>query len=290
MKSAQIVALAASTLSSVSAHSHVTNFVINGDSYAGFNTKIPEGDNPEVLAAWGTSVGPSDGWIGVKEYNKPDIVCHINATNAQGYAPVDAGDKIHFQWMGWPESHKGPSVTYLARCGEGSDGAAKCAEVDKTELEFFQIGAAGLMDPNGVPNENPTAKGLWASDMLIANNNSWVAEIPSKVKPGFYVLRHELIALHYANNITMGGPQHYPQCVTLQIRGQGTELPQGVKAMGMYKQDDAGLTYNIFQEKLPTYPIPGPKLMDGVPGLVEQTPSEAVGDVPALPARPSTRG
>jgi cellulase len=283
MKPSQLALVAASALSGTHAHSHITNMIVNGESYQGFSTKVPAGTNPAVLAAWSTTVGPSDGWIGHKAYRTPDIVCHVNASNAQGFAPLDAGDRVHFQWQGWPESHKGPALTALAWCG-GDGTAAACAEADKTELEFFQIGAAGLMDPDGVPNENPTASGLWASDMLIANNNSWAIEIPADVAPGFYVLRHELIALHYANDEAMGGTQHYPQCMTVEIRGEGTERPAGTRAMDMYSAEDPGLTYDIFREELTKYPVPGPKMMEGVPALVRQTVGEVLDNVPAVPA------
>jgi cellulase len=293
MKSSQLMLAAAA---GAAAHSHVTNILVNGDSYAGFNTKAES--NPAVLAAWSTTVGPEDGWVGKQHYNTPDIVCHLGAENAQGYAPLTAGDKVHFQWMGWPESHKGSAVAYLAACGGTgtSDEAARaCAEVDKTELEFFQISQAGLLNATGVPNDHATALGEWATDVLIANNNSWVVEIPPRVAPGFYVLRHELIALHYATVPDMG-PQHYPQCLTVRIdappseglegrgnSGEEAEVPEGTKATDLYKAGDAGLTYDIFREELPPYEVPGAELMEGVPPMVDQTEGKKEQDMPAVP-------
>ncbi|KAI9147555.1 Endoglucanase-4 [Paramyrothecium foliicola] len=287
MKPSQAALVVASTLSGVQAHSHVTNIVINGDSYDGFNTKTPT--NPAVLAGWSTTVGPEDGWIGTKNYGTPDMACHLGAANAQGYAPVEAGDTIHFQWMGWPESHKGSAVTYLARCGGEDDSAAACAEVDKADLEFFKIGAGGLLDPKAVPSEHATAKGLWASDVIIANNNTWAVEIPPAVAPGFYVLRHELIALHYATDPAMG-PQHYPQCLTVRIvGGAGTEVPRGVRAAELYRKDDPGLVYDVFRDELPAYPVPGPAVMEGVPDMVKQTGATVLKKVPAVPAYPKVQ-
>ena len=100
-------------------------------------------------------------------------------------------------WNGWPESHHGPVIDYLAPCSNGD-----CTTVDKTSLKFFKIAEAGLIS-------DTTAPGSWASDQLIANNNSWSITIPAKIAPGPYVLRHEMIALHSANNAN--GAQNYPQ-------------------------------------------------------------------------------
>ena len=91
-----------------------------------------------------------------------------------------AGDSISLQWDTWPDSHKGPMIDYLARC-EGSS----CEEVNPTSLEFFKIDAAGF----------DAASKTWASDVLIANDFSWLVRIPENIAPGNYVLRHETIAL-----------------------------------------------------------------------------------------------
>ena len=41
---------------------------------------------------------------------------------------------------------------------------------------------------------------------LVANNNSWTSTIPATLKPGNYLLRHELLAIHTSN-----APQWYPE-------------------------------------------------------------------------------
>lgn len=177
----------------VNAHSYITSFIIDGVAYSGFHPRDPAA-NPEVFAAWRTEV-TDDGWVGANDYGKPNIVCHINATSANGNLEIAAGNTISFQWNGWPESHHGPIVTYMAYCGQESD---SCLHANKTELEFFSIDAVGLINPNETLNTYPTAKGIWATDILINNNHSFTVEIPPALSPGNYVLRHEIIALHYA--------------------------------------------------------------------------------------------
>lgn len=114
-------------------------------------------------------------------YGTTDIICHLDATNAKGHAVVAAGDRVFLQWTpNWPESHHGPVIDHLARCGD-----AGCESVDKTKLEFFKISGVGLVDGSSVP-------GIWGDDLLIAQNSGWMVEIPRNIAPGHYVLRHEL--------------------------------------------------------------------------------------------------
>lgn len=139
-------------------------------------------------------------------------------------------------------------IDYLANCN------GECTTVDKTSLKFNKIDEAGLISPTPNP-------GKWASDEMIANNNSWVVTIPSSIASGNYVLRHETIALHSANNA--GGAQNYPQCINLKISGSGSNsLSGGTVGTSLYTATDPGILVNIYQT-LSSYIIPGPKLISG---------------------------
>jgi len=118
--------------------------------------------------------------------------------------------------------------------------------VDKTKLEFFEIGQAALLD---------SAKDFWAPNLLIQNNLTWAIQIPDSIAPGNYVLRHEIIALHAANNV--GGAQNYPFCFNLAVSSSGSDKPQGQRIQGMYKSTDPGIYFNLFERKGGTYPMPG---------------------------------
>lgn len=132
----------------VSAHGYVSNIVINGVSYEGYNpTVFPYESNPPVVVGW--TIDDLDiGFVAPDEYGDPDIICHKNATNAGGHATVAAGSKINLQWTPWPSSHHGPVITYLANCGDS------CETVDKTTLEFFKIDAVGLVNDAVEPVSN----------------------------------------------------------------------------------------------------------------------------------------
>jgi cellulase len=93
----------------------------------------------------------------------------------------------------------------------------------------------------------------WGSDQLIKDNNTRTMTIPSDIKPGMYVLRHELISLHFSfrENSTKrtSGAQHYPTCFKLQVIGNGTATPQGQKFPGAYHWNDKGILKNIYYDE-----------------------------------------
>jgi cellulase len=91
-------------------------------------------------------------------------------------------------------------IDYLAACANND-----CSTVDKTALKFAKIDQVGL--------HNGPAPGNWAVNDLVNNNNSWVVTVPSSLKAGAYVLRHEIVSLHAARSDN--GAQNYPQCVNL---------------------------------------------------------------------------
>ncbi|KAJ5118216.1 uncharacterized protein N7443_007146 [Penicillium atrosanguineum] len=241
----------------VAGHGHVTNIVINGVSYNGWDIGVyPYEADPPTVVAWGTP-NTGNGFISPDDYGNPNIICHENATNAKGYAAVTAGDKVNLQWTAWPDSHHGPVITYLANCGDS------CETVDKTTLEFFKIDGVGLVSNSAVP-------GTWADDQLIVNNNSWLVEIPPTLAPGYYVLRHEIIALHSAESAD--GAQNYPQCFNLQVTGSGTASPAGVLGTKLYTEKEAGILVNIYTS-LSTYVVPGPTLYSGAVSVTQSSSS-----------------
>lgn len=241
---------------SVAAHGHVENIVINGVYYAGYDINTaPYQSDPPVVVGWATDA-TDNGFVAPDAYGTSDIICHKSSENAKGHAVVAAGDKIFLQWTEWPESHKGPVLDYLAACGDSG-----CESVDKTSLEFFKIGEKGLIDGSTSPGE-------YAADELISNGNGWLVQVPEDLKPGFYVLRHEIIALHSGGN--EDGAQNYPQCFNLQVTGSGSTVPDGTLGTALYQEDDAGILFNIYTT-LSTYPIPGPTLIAGATTISQST-------------------
>ncbi|KAL4880421.1 glycoside hydrolase [Aspergillus karnatakaensis] len=239
--------------SRVLGHGYITNIVVNGVSYQGWNINtFPYMGEVPLVASWGTpNTGggfPTDG------YADSDIICHLDAVNGEGAIPVTAGDSLSLQWTVWPETHHGPVLDYLANCG------TSCQTVDKTTLEFFKISEVGLIDGSTVP-------GYWGTDELIDNNSAWLVKIPENIAPGNYVLRHELIGLHGAH--TEGGAQNYMQCINLQISGSGTAQPEGVLGTELYTSTDPGILVDIYNSV--DYIIPGPGLIAGASAVAQSS-------------------
>jgi cellulase len=263
------------TLNLVAAHSHINYVIVNGLLYQGFNPHIP--NNPDNVIGWSTTAS-DDGFVPPSNYSSTDIICHRDGKPAKAHVPIKAGDKMHIQWNGWPLSHHGPVLSYLAPCS-GADG---CASVDKTKLSFSKIdnSSPALVSESGGP------PGSWATDVLIASNNSWLLEIPPTLEPGPYVLRHEIVALHYANQ--PDGAQNYPQCMNLWVMPANTSavggssvlaLGQGVAATKLYKASDPGVDIDIYKN-LTTYVIPGPTVVSGAApvALTKQALSRSTAD------------
>ncbi|PWY93941.1 hypothetical protein BO94DRAFT_315053 [Aspergillus sclerotioniger CBS 115572] len=257
MRHAQSASLLTALLSAtqVAAHGHVTNIVVDGVYYEGFDiNSFPYESDPPKVAAW-TTPNTGNGFISPDEYRNPNIICHENATNAQAHVVVGAGEKVNIQWTAWPDSHHGPVLDYLANCGDS------CETVDKTTLKFFKIDGVGLISDTEVP-------GTWGTDQLINNNNSWLVEIPPSIAPGNYVLRHELIALHSAEE--EDGAQNYPQCFNLQVTGTGTATPSGVLGTELYTATENGILVNIYST-MSTYTVPGPSQYSGAVSVSQTT-------------------
>ncbi|OLN86395.1 Endoglucanase-4-like protein 1 [Colletotrichum chlorophyti] len=235
--SAVISALAGAI--SVSAHGHVNFFKDGAKEFTGYDvTSLPYQANPPKVYGW-SATNTDNGFVAPDAFTDGDIICHRGAKNAALTATVAAGDKLQIFWDTWPESHKGPVIDYLAPCGED------CSTVDKASLEFFKIQEAGLK------------AGSWASDELIAANNSWTVTVPESLKPGKYVWRHEIIALHSAGQ--ENGAQNYPQCLNIEVTGSGSEAPAGTLGTKLYTPTDAGILVSIYNN-LEKYEIPGPAL------------------------------
>ena len=72
--------------------------------------------------------------------------------------------------------------------------------------------------------------------------------IPSCLKPGYYLVRHEIIALHSAWQYP--GAQFYPGCHQIQVTGGGSSVPSSLVSFpGAYKGSDPGITYDAYKGK-----------------------------------------
>jgi lytic cellulose monooxygenase (C1-hydroxylating) len=103
-------------------------------------------------------------------------------------------------------------------------GAINSPDQDPTTVDFFKIHEVGY-DPK---------TDIWANDLLVNNNNTWKVQIPSDLKAGDYIIRHEIVALHYAVREN-AGPEFLISCANVKILGDGTAVPKDtVRFPGAY--------------------------------------------------------
>lgn len=228
----------------VAGHGYVSSIEVDGTTYGGYliDTYYYESDPPELIA-WSTTA-TDDGYVSPTAYDNSSIICHRGSAPAVLSAPVAPGGSVKLTWSTWPDDHHGPVITYMANCN------GNCSDVDKTTLEFFKIDAGGLIDDSTIP-------GTWATDQLIEDSYSRTVTVPTDIAAGDYVLRHEIIALHGAEDLD--GAQNYPQCINLKVTGSGTATPSGTLGTALYKDTDPGIYVDIWNT-LSTYLIPGPTL------------------------------
>lgn len=242
-----VAALVAALASTAYGHGHVTGIVADGVYYGGFSfdyyyEKQNTGTFTESVGWWAEDT--DNGFVSPSAYNTSDIVCHINGQPANLTATVAAGGTVDFQWTNW--GHPGVVLTYVALCG----GDCTDPTLDKTALEWVKIDEGGI----------DIASQSWATDILEANNMTWSTPVPATLASGNYVFRHEIIAVHGAENVD--GAQNYPQCVNIQVTGGGSASPEGTLGTELYTPEDAGIYFNPYTT-ITNYTIPGPALMEG---------------------------
>ncbi|KAJ4288555.1 hypothetical protein N0V90_011792 [Kalmusia sp. IMI 367209] len=230
--------LAAALPALAAAHGHVEQVAADGKLYQGWNAAF-QYQNPIPATVGWRADNLDNGFVSPDAFGTAAISCHKNAVNGGAFVSIKAGSKATLYWDTWPVTHKGPVIDYIAPF---ADSAAS--------LSWTKLAQSGW-----ISGSNP---GTWATDTLIAQNNSWPVTIPSNLAPGKYVVRHEIIALHAAGSTN--GAQAYPQCINFEVTGSGTGKPQGgVAATTFYKASDPGILFNLYTA-FTSYTIPGPAL------------------------------
>ncbi|KAJ6476885.1 glycoside hydrolase family 61 protein [Mycena sanguinolenta] len=238
-KFSSLVLCLCSILTVVRGHGYVQQITAGSAVYTGY---LPYTDpyykQPQRIVRSIPGNGP------VTDLSLIDVQCNgwsdggvIGSTPAPLYATIAAGTTLGLNWTAWPDSHIGPMITYMA--------------LAPTNITAWKPGNAAVWFK--VAESGKTAAGLWAStDLLTASNSIYSFTIPAKLKPGQYIIRHEIIALHVA--YTYPGAQVYPSCIQVQVTGSGTAFPPAsslVAFPGAYTATTPGT-------QITAYPIPGP--------------------------------
>ncbi|KAH8713123.1 putative endo-beta-1,4-glucanase D [Beauveria bassiana] len=167
--------------------------------------------------------------------------------------PAASGAKLTFEFRLWPNAqhpgaldvgHKGPCAVYLKRV---DDMFSEPAAGDG----WFKIWDDGY--------DNKTQE--WCSDRLISHDGLLSVRLPTGLAPGYYLVRPEILALHFAYK---GDPQFYLGCAQIFVQGgpAGASVPKEkmVSIPGYVNADTPGLGFNIHKDVIPAYPMPGPSV------------------------------
>jgi len=181
-------------------------------------------------------------WGPIENVNDPGLACGRDAKAPALKAVARAGAKVTVQWSGIVRTHYGPSMTYLAYLPEPN--------AKPQNLSFFKISERGY---------DPQEK-LWANEQLIKADRKDTFQLPSDIKPGMYVLRTELVSLHYA---ARSGAQFYAHCFNVDVQGSGSATPEGVTFPGGYSKSDPSLAFKLYKDDKSengweSYKVPGP--------------------------------
>ncbi|KAJ1333124.1 Auxiliary Activity family 9 (formerly GH61) [Microdochium nivale] len=241
----QLLAILLGGAALVTAHGYIDTATIGGTNYQFYQPySDPYASPPPQRVS-----RPVQGNGPVESVTLADIQCGgysaggvVGSSPAALHAPAAAGSKVTLKWTLWPESHVGPTITYMARCPDSG-----CNNwMPGTSAVWFKIHQQGRQG---------TSNSWAASPLMVPGNAGYSYTIPSCLKAGNYLVRHELIALHSAASYP--GAQFYPGCHQLKVTGGGSATPGNLVAFpGAYKATDPGITYDAY--KAQTYTIPGP--------------------------------
>jgi len=224
----------------VAAHGFVWRVTINGQLFMG---NVPNANSNASIIRQIDDISP------VKGANNSFLNCGQSAQLASQVASANPGDVLTFDWRGgdlshWPHN-TGPLMNYLASCGDTT-----CDKFDSQNAQWFKISQVGRQS-NG---------GDWVQQDIM-NGGTANVTLPSNIKPGQYIIRHEIIALHLANS--PGGAEFYPSCTQLNIGGNGTAVPSASELVtfpGGYSDTDPGIYDPSVFDTSAKYVFPGPPI------------------------------
>ncbi|KAL5497931.1 hypothetical protein ACEPAH_2862 [Sanghuangporus vaninii] len=238
MRSSALITLCSAAVAA--AHGGVLQYSFDGDFYNGFLPYNKPTGQSTIQRQWATYNPITDAMDANLACNDPGAV-----TDPQLTATVPAGSTVTAFWNQWIHTI-GPMMVYMANCN------ADCSSADPASLDWFKIDESGLIS-------GTVANGFWGSGLMVQQNSSWTSTIPAALPSGNYMIRHETLAIHAANQ-----PQFYMECAQLQITGGGSGTPSPtVKFPGGYDPNDPSINIDVYSSKATSYTVPGPAVWTG---------------------------
>ncbi|KAI0739426.1 glycosyl hydrolase family 61-domain-containing protein [Daedaleopsis nitida] len=257
-------------VSIVNAHGFVSSVTMNGKEFKGRPPTAQFGNSQ-----FDSPIRQISTFEPQYKATNPAVNCGPNSKKVALVVDADPGSKVSFLWVAnnnvkdskanvrdsflcdvslmlifygsyATSGHIGPLVTYMASCGKTS-----CKDFDSTNAEWFKIDQVGKK-----ANSND-----WVQKDLMSRK-PYTLTLPKNIAPGEYLIRHEIIALHLADQAP-GMAEFYVSCTQVRMTGNGDGTPSAdelVKFPGGYHDKDKGLFSNTFFDAGATYNFPGPKI------------------------------
>ena len=153
---------------------------------------------------------------GVNTVDSDHLACRWsgNPTTNSYHAPMKAGSTINInytdpapQYDPWAFGHGyGPMLAYMAACP-----STGCETLNLTSPVWFKVWQSGLLS-------GTWRDGHWGMADIM-NFATLDIPTPKNLKKGKYMLKHDMIS------IETGGMQIFPNCIQLDVSGEGTSAP-----------------------------------------------------------------
>lgn len=229
----------------VSAHGFVDKVTVGGKTFSG---PLPFSKNNAA-----SPIRKITTTFPITSANDANMNCGIGAVPAAQVAAANPGDKVTLSWKSgenknWGHSI-GPIMTYLAQVPAGQT----ADKFNTRNAKFFKIDQTGQTGGAGTGWVQAGIKG----------GKTYTLTLPSDLPAGDYIMRHELIALHFAQK--KDGAQFYPSCIQLRVGG-GSNAPKAISAQtvsfpGGYTANDKSLFVpDLFKNNF-VYTFPGPPVV-----------------------------
>ncbi|KAF3169603.1 hypothetical protein TWF106_002119 [Orbilia oligospora] len=262
------IVAAALLASTVSAHGGVTSYNIGGTTYPGWQPYQSPGGQSTIERQY-SSYDP----LFIADLGKINILCNNAGVTGTGKtATIAAGSDITAYWSQWTHA-EGCIMVYMAKCPSSG-----CNGWTGTGTSWFKINQVGLIS-------GTMGAGKWGSGQ-VQDTLKWTVKIPASLPSGEYLIRHELLALHQANN-----PQFYPECAQLTVTGGGSGTPGPlVDLQKTYSGSDPDVNVDIYiaSKDKTSYTCPGPAVWSGSGGTNPTTTAATTRATTAATTRATT--
>jgi hypothetical protein len=253
----RVLASLVASASLVAAHGYVDNGTIGGQYYQFYQPYQDPYMNPAPQRIERAIPGNGP----VEDLSSIDVQCNgysaggvVGSQPAALHADAAAGSTVTLFWTQWPDSHVGPIITYMARCPDTGCQNWQPAS-SKVWFKVQEEGRQGTSNTWASVRDPYVTRDICLrmsfltpqqTAIMKAGNSGVKYTIPSCLKPGYYLVRHETIALHAS--YAYPGAQFYPGCHQLKVSGSGSTVPSSLVSFpGAYAASDPGITYDAYK-------------------------------------------